>query len=170
MKTLTAALTTALGAPVQQPGLLIEAGFATVRRWSSRDTRSWNAQTWTAAPVRIDDLRIGALQVSGTLRLDNREGEFGALVLSEGVQDRAFRIWGFDAAAAATADVVWLCDAAGASAQVDDREVAVTLAHRAERTVAPRVFVGSDQAVLTQLLPAGTVLRINGQNYTLERR
>lgn len=170
MKTLSSALSTALGAPVQQPGLLVQAGFATVRRWSSRDTRTWNGNTWTAAPFRVDGLRIGALQVAGTLLLDNREGEFGSLVLGEGVQDREFRLWGFDAAAGATADVVWLCDAIGASAQVSDREVSIALAHRAERTMAPRLFVGSNQSVLTQLLPAGTVLRINGLDYTLERR
>jgi hypothetical protein len=168
MKNLSAALSAALGAPVQRPALLIEAGFATVRRWSSFATVAWNGNTWAAEAVDVQGLQVQPLRVAGTLVLNNLDGVAGALVLAEGVQDRSFRIWGYDAAATALADVVWLCDAVGAGAEVDDAEVAITLRHRSEFTFGPRTFVNPYNG-FTQLQPAGTVLRINGLDFRLER-
>lgn len=169
MKSLSAALAAALGAPVQRPALLIEAGFNTVRRWSSFDTVAWSGHTWVAEAADVQGLQVQALRVQGTLLLNNLDGVAGALVLAEGVQDRSFRIYGYDAAATALADVVWLCDAVGAGAEVDDAEVSITLRHRSEFTFGPRTFVNPYNG-FTQLQPAGTVLRINGLDYRLERR
>lgn len=169
MKTLSSALSAALGAPVQQPAILVQAGFSTVRRWSSFATTTWNGQTWTKEDIQLDQLQVGALRVSGTLVVGNNDDGIGALVLAEGVQDRAITIWGYDAAATALGDVVWLCTAVGASAQVGLRDVRIALRHRSEFMQAPRTFVGP-AAGITGLLPAGAALRINGIDYVLERR
>lgn len=169
MKGLSSALSTALGAPVQQPAILVQVGFTTVQRWSSFNTVSWNSQTWTKEDVGIDGLIVQALKVSGTLIVGNADGAIGATVLSQGVQDRAITIWGYDAAATATADVVWLCSAVGASAQVGQRDVRINLRHPAEYVQSPRTFIGPS-AGFNGLLPAGAALRINGLDYTLERR
>lgn len=169
MKSLTAAMSAALGAAVTRPGILVEAGFDTVRRWSSRSAVTWNGYTWDAQTMRLNGLQVSALQVRGTLVLDNRDGTAGTLVLSEGVQDRTFRIWGFDAGATALSDVVWLADAVGSAAQISATEVSISLRDAAEATLTPRTFVSAANG-FTQVVPAGAVLRINGIDYRLERR
>lgn len=169
MKTLSGALAAALGGPVQQPALLVEAGFDTVRRWSSFAALTWGGYTWTPQAMRIEGLQVAALSLRGSLVLDNRDGAAGALVLAEGVQDRAFRVYAYDAAATAAGDVVWLCDAVGGAASVSEREVAIALRDAAEATLSPRTFVNAANG-FTQLVPAGAVLRLNGIDFRLDRR
>lgn len=168
MKSLTSALSAALGAPVQQPAILVEVAFATVRRWSSFASLTWNGQSWVKEAVRVEGLAVDALRVAGTLVIGNGDDGAGALVLGEGVTDRSIRIWGYDAAATATADVVWLCDAVGGAAMVGDSEVRIELRHKTELMLGPRTFI--TEATFGTLLPAGAVLRINGVDVALQRK
>jgi hypothetical protein len=168
MRSLSSALSTALGSPVQQPALLVEVAFSTTRRWCSFATTTWNSQTWTVEDVWVEDLQVAALQVQGTLVFGNSDDAAAALVLSEGVADRSIRLWGFDAAATATGDVVWLCDAVGAAVQIDPRQVRIALRHRAEMLLAPRTYI--TEAAFGTLLPEGTVLKINGRDFRMARR
>lgn len=168
MRSLSSALSAALGAPVQRPAILVELAFSPVKRWSSYADLTWSGQTWTKEDIAVEDLQVGALTVAGALRLGNGDGAMAALVLGQGVQDRAVRLWGYDAGATATGDVVWLADAVCAAAQIGPDAVRITLRHPAEYTLAPRTFVNA--ATFGPLVPAGTVLKINGQAYTLARR
>lgn len=168
MKALSTALSAALAAPVQQPAMLVEIAFATTRRWSSFADLTWNSQTWAKEDIQLEALQIGALELSGSLLLGNADDAAAALVLAEGVQDRAIRIWGYDAAATGATDVVWLADAVGAAATIGPAAVRIELRHRAEFMAAPRTFV--NEAAFGQLLPAGTVLKINGRDFTVARR
>jgi hypothetical protein len=164
MKPVTPAQQAAHTGPVQRPGLLVEIHFSTVRRWSSRGQITWGGYTWAPRDVRADSLRVQPLQVAGTLLLAGAEAT--ALVLAEGVQDRLVRLYSFDAGV--PGEALWLCDAVGAGAQVGDGVARVSLRHRAEYTASPRVYV-TPAAGFTHLQPAGTVLRINGMDYRLER-
>lgn len=168
MKTLSTALSAALGAPVQQPALLIEVAFNVTRRWSSFATVTWNSVSWSKEDASIENLAVGALAIKGTLILGNADDTIGALVMSEGVQDRAINLWGYDAAATAFGDVVWLASAVGASAEVGARDVRIELRHPAEFTLSPRTFINTD--TFGPLLPSGTVLNINGRDMRLQRR
>lgn len=168
MRTLSSPLSTAFAAPVQQPGVLVQVGFSPVQRWSSRGTLSWNGFTWTGVGMRVDDLQVGPLKVSGTLVLKNHDDVAGGLVLGQGVQDRAITIYGFDGAATASGDVVWLADAVGGLAEIDTDEVRIALRHRSEFVYSPRTYVRPSSG-FTNVLPVGTVLRINGQDFKLER-
>lgn len=169
MRTLSSPLASAHSGPVQRPALLVEMAFSTVQRWSSGGTISWGGNTWTAADVRVENLTVDALRVSGTLVLGNLDDAIGALILAQGVQDKAITIYGYDAAATASGDVVWLASAVGASAQITPRAASITLRHKSEFTSSPRTYVNA-AAGFTQMLPAGTVLRINGIDLRLERR
>lgn len=168
MRSISAALSAALGAPVQTPALLVEMAFSPVKRWSSYANLSWAGETWSQEDVLVEGLQVGALTVSGTLVLGNGDGAAAALVLGQGVQDRAVRLWGYDAAATASGDVVWLADAVAGSAQIGMDAVRIPLRHRCEFTLAPRTFVSD--ADFGPLLPAGTVLKINGKDLVLNRR
>lgn len=168
MRTLSGALSSALGAPVQRPALLVQAQFSTMQRWSSMATITWDGHTWTARDLGVDSLRVGPLSVAGTLVLGNADDVAGTLVLGEGVQDRVIRIWGYDAAATALGDVVWLADAVGASAEVTATQVRIALRHRCEFVAVPRTLV-TEANGFSQALPARTTLTIGGIDYRLER-
>ena len=169
MRSLASALATALGAPVQQPAILVEIAFATTRRWTSSAAVTWNSLSWTREDVALEGLQVQALQLQGTLVIGNADDGIGALVLAEDVADRAIRIWGYDAAATATGDVVPLCDAVGGAATIDENRVRISLRSPAELLLAPRTFVGP-AAGFNNLLPGGTVLKINGRDLRLDRR
>jgi hypothetical protein len=169
MKSLSSALAAALAAPVQRPALLVEIAFSGMVRWTSADTLTWNGYTWSPRNIRLDGLQTGPLQVSGTLVIGNADDEIGTLVLSQGVQDRAVRIWAYDAAATSAGDVVWLADAVAAGGQVSASEVRIPLRHKADLLYSPQTYI-NEAAGFTQLMPGGTVLRINGVDMRLERR
>lgn len=168
MRSLSSALSAALGAPVQRPAVLVEIGFSPVKRWSSFSTLDWAGQTWVKEDISLESLQVQALSLTGALRLGNGDGAAAALVLGQGVQDRPVRLYGYDAAATALGDVVWLADAVCAGAQVALDAVLIELRHPAEYTLAPRTFV--DDAGFAPLLAAGTVLKINGQSWSIARR
>lgn len=170
MKTLSGALSAALNAPVQRPALLVQIDFSPVQRGSTHATVNWNGQTWPSTAMRLENLLVQALAVSGTLVIDNTDDGIGTLVLTQGVQDRRIQIWGYDAGALTdVADAVWLCDAVGASAEVGPKDVRIALRHRSEFVQSPRTYVGASAGFM-HLLPGGTVLRINGIDMRLDRR
>lgn len=154
-------------APVQRPGLLVEMHFDTVQRWSSRGTLSWGGFTWASMDLQLQGLQVQPFAVSGTLVLGNAGDAAGTLVLAQGVQDRLINVYAFDGAV--PTEAAWLATAVGASAQVSARDVRINLRHRTEFMASPRTYV-NPQAGFTHLLPAGTVLRINGIDIRLDRR
>jgi hypothetical protein len=169
MRTLSGPLTTALAAPVQRPALLVSIGFSTVSRYSSMATLSWNGFAWNQGDVAVEGLQVDALRVSGSLVIGNVDDVIGGLILSQGIQDKAISIYGYDAAATAAGDVVWLATCVGASAQVDRNYARINLRHKSEFVNTPRTFVNSG-AGFTQMLAPDTTLRINGMDIILERR
>lgn len=171
MKAPTAALSAAHGAAVQRPGWLVEMHFDTVQRWSSQATVTWAGHTWQGTTgMRVENLQVQPLRVAGTLVLANHDDGIGTLLLTQGAQDRRIVVYGFDAGALAAADdAVWLCEAVGSAAQISETEARISLRHRTEFVQSPRTYV-TPQAGFTQLLPADTVLRINGIDMRLERR
>ena len=170
MRSISSSLATALGAPVQQPVLLVEVAFSTPRRWSSFADVTWNSLAWTKEAIAVEGLVVEPLRIAGSLVVGNGDDIVAALVLNEGVVDRSIKFWGADAGGGtALGDVVLLAEAVGASARIDARGVAIALRSPSEFTVAPRTFVNAD-AGFTQFLPAGSVLKINGFDYTLRGR
>lgn len=118
--------------------------------------------------MEVQGLTVGPLDVQGTLLLDNRDGQAGALVMSAGVQDRAITIWGYDAAATGLADVVWLASAVGGRAAITETTVEIALRHRCEHVSGPRQTV-SPEAGFGSMLPPGTVVKINGIEMRIAR-
>lgn len=169
MRSLSSALSTALGAPVQQPAILVQAGFAPERRWSSFADVLWDNKLWVREDVALQDLQVDGLRLRGTLVLGNADDVAGALLLTQSPADVPISIWGYDAAATALTDVVHLCDAVGAGAAIGLRQASISLRSPSEHLTAPRTWVGP-AAGFNTLLPAGVVLRINGQDYRLDRR
>lgn len=169
MKSISSPLASAFSGAVQQPAWLVEMYFGTVQRWSSMATVTWNGFTWARRDMRVEGLNVQPFKVSGSLVLGNETDDIGTLLLTEGAQDRRIVVYGYDASALGAADVVWLCEAVGSAAQVSETEARIALRHRSEFVQSPRTYV-TPQAGFNQLLPADTVLRINGIDMRLERR
>ncbi len=168
MRSISSALAAALGAAVQRPAVLVEVHFSPVLRLSSGPTITWGGYTWQAADIGLDALRVDAFRISGTLVLGNMSGSNGALAIGQGVQDRTIKVWAFDAAATASPDVVWICQAQGSATRIDERDVRIALRHRCELITTPRTVVSASSG-FNQRVAAGTVLRINGIDYRVER-
>lgn len=169
MKSLTAALTAALGAPVQQPAALVQIAWSTVWRGTTGAPLTWNGFTWPRRDMDLEGLIVGALDLSGTLVLGNPDDLVGALLLNEGAADVGVQIWAYDAAATGTADVVLIAGAAiGTTYSLSEREARIALVHRARHLLGPRTWITPE--AFGPLLPAGATVRINGSDLTLDRR
>lgn len=170
MRTLSSALNTAYGLPVQKPAWLVEINTTVVQRRSSFSTVTWDSQNWTADDVNVSGLRVGALQVAGSLVLGNADDYWGGVALGEGFTDKRIRIWGYDAsiAAPAASDPVLVCDAVGAGCDVSTDYVRVTLRDAAEHRHGPRATI-SPAFGFARYLPAGRTITINGVSYKLDR-
>ena len=169
MLSLSTALSAALGAPVQQPCVLVRLGFATPQYWTSGATLTWGGQTWTQQAMALDGLNVQALTIAGTLSIGNGDDVAGGLVLAQGVADMPIDIYGYDAAATGSTDVVLLCNAVGSGATIAGELVQIGLRSPSEFLLSPRTFV-RPQSGFTTLLPANSVIKINGQTLILERR
>jgi hypothetical protein len=97
MRTLTGPTDAATQLTITQPGWLVELGFATLLRLSSRNDQSWGGYTWTGSRIkRLSGLSAdGSGGQSGTLELINTDLAYSALVLGEGAADKTVRVWKF---------------------------------------------------------------------------
>ncbi len=169
MRTLSTAHSNALTGPVQRPAYLIQLNYSPIQRWSSHDTVSWDSQTWTKFDITVEGLQVQALSVRGTLVAGNADDVAGAFVIAQGIQDIPITIYGYDAAATSSGDVVLLASAVGGTAEVGLSEVRVSLRHRSEFQQSPRTYVNAANG-FTVLQSPGTVIRVNGQDIKLSRR
>jgi hypothetical protein len=166
MLTLDAALIAELGLTVTRPGYLVEMAFSTPLYLSSIGDVSWDGKTWVAADVRVNGLsrdeRGGG---AGQIVLGNALLDYGALVLNEGVADRAIRVW---AVWAGVIDPVAEFNGVGDAADIGEK-VTISLAAQGTRALySPRRFINSSTGFNT-LLPRGTKLAIGNTTYILER-
>lgn len=153
------------------PHFLLYLGFSTVLYYSSRETITWDGDTFI--PVYFDIISFipddyGADRA--VIRLDNSDGALGSVILSEGIADKTVKIyelWG-DGSPPGTwgvADVELIfegvIDAAGPIAQTIDLLLART--HSLVAAM-PRVFYEHEN-----ILPAGTKIQLGGTTITIDR-
>ena len=169
MITLSAALQAVHGGAIQKPAWLVEIGFSTPARLSSYGDLTYDSKSWTAADVDVSRVKVDATKVAGEIVLGNADDSFSALILGEGVADKTIKIYGYDAGATATADIVLLVQCAGGEARIGPARATIRLRDSAEYTASPRSFVNAASG-FTYILPAGASLTINGQTYKVERR
>ena len=168
MISLSAALQAAQGGVIQKPAWLIYLGFSSPLRLSSFDEVSYDGNTWSAYDVDVSGIRIDVARIAGELVIQNADDAIGALILGEGVADKTVKVYGYDAGATATEDVVHLVTCVGGSSSISHDRVTISLRSPASFTASPREFVNVASG-FTYLIPIGTQLRINGQIYKVER-
>jgi hypothetical protein len=148
MINLTAALLSALGRDITEPGLFVELQFlAQTLRFTDRAQRAWNSQTWVPISIAMSGFQIDHTIVSKcTLAIDDADLAVSVDATVPENTGRAVKVWYFDAAATATADPVLLFDGAMDSAE-GGHDRALTLACSIVDKMLP---VG----MLAQLMPA----------------
>lgn len=172
-RTLTSALTTEIGKAVTLPAYFVEIVFATPVRLSSRGTIAWGGNSWTSWDIRIGGLGQdgGNSTQSGTLMLGNTDLTLSALVLVEGVADRAINIWKFYGDAPGASDPVQIFAGVGddASIDADSGVVVINVRQQSGRTAyAPRLYCTKEQGF--SYLPAeGAVVTWGGETIRLTK-
>lgn len=170
MRTLGASLLTELGLTVTRPGYLVEIAFSTPLRLSTMGDVTFNSQAWSAADVQVRGLSAdGQGGQGGSLLFGNTWDDYGALVLNEGIADRAIQVWA--CYAGAPGDSVQIFDGVGDDADWDDAgRLTIRLAQSAVRSAFwPRTRINA-AAGFNHLIPAGSKITVAGQTYILERR
>lgn len=149
---------------VTTPAYFVEIAFTTTLRLSSRGDQSWNGYTWTGGRLG----RVQAGSTGGQVELLNSDLLSGALVLNEGIADRAIRVWAFDGDNPLSAVMIFA--GVGDKAEIGADRVRITLVTENRRTLySPRRFVNSVTG-FNRLLPAGTKVSWGGQTLILDRK
>ena len=171
-RSISGALTTAIGLDVVSPGYVVEIAFATPLRLSSRGTLVWSGNTWTTWDMRVQGLATEAQGSAsgGSLVLGNADYTISALVLGEGVANRAVSVWKFygDTTPAA-GDPVKIFAGVADDAAIDPNNGTVTLKlvqTNAQALFAPRFYITPEMGF--SFLPApGSVIDWDGERYVL---
>lgn len=101
MKTRSSALVTAHANRVTRPVSLVEIHWSVVVRLSTRGDVVWNGLGWSGSrAVRLE----GMTTQGGRLRIDNHDGAYGALLLTERANGITVRVYDGDASATGDAD------------------------------------------------------------------
>lgn len=172
MRVLTAATIAELGLTITKPGLLVEIQFSgeTVR-YSSFGDVVWNEVPWVGAIVSVSGLSWddNGMVRGGSLSVGNLDGAFGALVLLYGIADRRVKLWHVYTGAMAAGDPPLIFDGVGDEAQIDLREVSVTLALAGSDALYCPRQVYSPATDCNFIPPPGEEIAFNGEIFRLER-
>lgn len=162
-KTLAASLVTDTAKRITTPGYLVEINFTSPLRLSTRADQSYGGYSWTGGRLG----KVDAGEGGGSLELLNADLAMSALVLGEGLADRAVTVWAFYADNPTDVEQVFAGVADSSEIAVD--RVRVRLVPENRRTMySPRRFINS-AAGFNTLAPAGTRVSWGGQTFVLER-
>lgn len=169
MRTLTPGQEAATQAPVTTPGYLVEIGFSSPIRLSTRGDQSWNGQTWSGGRLgKVSGIASdGKGGQKARIELINTDLAYSALVLADGVAERPCRIWTFygDNPDDATLVMDGVLDGADIKADMVGVDV---IGETIKTATFPRRFIGKGTG-FNRLRPAGTKVTWGGQTYILER-
>lgn len=86
-RTLDAATLSAINSRTVSPVYLVEMGFTTPVRYSTKETINWGGYNWTAASMRV------AMNKNPSIAVFNEGTTFGDTVLTDGVSGREIKIY-----------------------------------------------------------------------------
>ena len=151
-----------------EPIYLIELGFTPTLYLSNSQDILWDGKYWMSAPVEvssIDNDAVGGQSVS--LRLNNHDRTFGALVLSQVAQDRTAKIWATYDDPSTSPPVLFadgVMDGAQVGASVDISIISKSTAYG----TTPRILCGPP--LMNHLPVSGTVIKIGSAEITIRSR
>lgn len=169
-RTLSSGAATEVARPVTLPGYLVSIAFSVPVRLSTRGDVTWDAMAWSAAHFVCNGLAIdGTPEQDGSLVFTDTDGTIAALILSEGIQNRAVNVWKLYGETPADDDPVLIFSGVGDGYAMDYAEASVTIGlKQAETLYAPRQYINAASGF--NWLPApGTAITWGGETFALVR-
>lgn len=171
MRTLTASTTTEIEKTGTTPRFLVELGTTPITRHSTRETLTYDGQTWTGFDIHVDSIDIDKNGgQSASLRVSRHNNAMAAL-LFDGSAEMTCRIWMLygDGPTWAPADGNQLFDGVVDGLEINGNYIAITAIDLMSKTeFAPRITLAPPLA--NHLPPAGKKIRIGPVVYVLEPR
>lgn len=91
---LPAALVTELGKTVTTPFNLVEIGFSSTLRYSTRGDVEYNSYSWIDSGLRVRRIsQQGARGRSVQIEFSNHNNAFSTLIIAQGIRERSCKIW-----------------------------------------------------------------------------
>jgi hypothetical protein len=175
-RSISSATLTALAAQMTSPGYLLQIGWPTPARLSSRGDTSWNSQVWVGTGFVVQGLAWdGSGDMRGVISLNNGGtqsvyGDFSYNALTYGAADVPIQIWIYDKAALATPDPVAVFDGVGDTCQIEAAKVQIQFAAKRSNVLySPRQYITAE-AGFSIVPPDGKVIYWGGQKYVLSRQ
>lgn len=171
MRTLSSGAATEIAKPVTTPGYFVEILFASPLRLSSRETLSWSGNSWVSWDLDVTGLSAEAdvSTQSGQIVLGDTDNTLAALILAQGIADRAINVWKFYGSAPGPTDPVAMFAGVGDEARFDPDagRVTVTLAQQGGVTLfSPRRYITKAEG-FSVVPAAGAILTWNGETIRL---
>lgn len=169
MRSLSARTGAEAARKASRPFHVLQLGYPTPIRLSSRETVDWNGATWTGGGVVIGDLvQLNGGGQKASFMVANADNSMSALILATGIAGVAVDIWMlYGAAPFAAEDGVHLFS--GVIDDADDLTLTsvklTAVSDSRHRELAPRVYFDH---LCTRIPPAGRQIPWNGFIYTLE--
>lgn len=169
MRTLAGTTASGVTAAVTQPGYLVEIGWSTPWRLSTRSTLTWDSKTWTAYDVQVTGLAASGASASCTLLLGNTDLAASYAVLTEGASGIAFKIWAFYGSAPGASDPVLVFEGIGDGASIPESgPVSISLVQSGAATLyCPRTYLTPD-AGFNHLPTPGQLVTWEGETIRLD--
>jgi len=175
-RSISAPTLAALAAQMTRPGYLIEIGWVTPSRLSSRGDTNWNSLVWVGVGAAVQGLAWdGSGEMRGSINVANGgtqtvPGAFTYNALTYGVADVPIKVWIYDAAALAVGDPVLVFDGVGDTCQITpDRVTFQFISKKSQVLFSPRQYITKD-AGFSIIPPTGKVIYWGGQKYVLNRQ
>lgn len=162
-RALSSPTATATAQTITRPGYLVQLGFSTVLRYSSRGDVTWNSLNWTANNVKVGQLQEKPNgDAALALSVGNADLAFGAVCLNEDPQEKSVEIWEFYEGAVAVGDPVQIFGGVIDSCEIGEGDVKLTLSTLNMGTLfIPRKRI-TRASGFNRLMPAGRVIQFGG--------
>lgn len=170
-RALSAAQASAILEDVTQPGYLVQIDLASPLRLTTRcgplGTVTWNGGIFVEASMRL----AGVGGPSVAIQLIDLDAALTTLILTDTIENKRVRVWGFDGETPSLDDVTPLFDGKGVGAECQTGRGVLTIRaawHLTEAAYIPRLYC-TREAGFSYLPPAGTVVPWGNERFVLER-
>jgi hypothetical protein len=164
---ISATLLTAVTGRITRPAYLIELAFSSFLRYSTGNLSSFNGNVWI--PVKAD-IALGMAGDRAAITIWDHDATLRTLLLTEGVTDRAVKIWQYDDNAVAETDPTLVFSGAATGSRRARGFVNIDLAvANSKGLLCPRERICAATG-FSVLIEAGTLIPWGSKILKVERR
>lgn len=169
MRAISGALATRLIATATAPGYLVELGFSTTQRWSTRGTITWNSLSWTGIDfsATYQPGSKGAQSDRATISLNNHDNTIGTLLLSSNFSGLTCKLYFFDGDAPASDEVTQIFEGVGDVFTLTPFKATMSFASKGQDILKLPYTRIARNSIRDEITPPGTVVFWNGERYEI---